>query len=122
MRITVPFEYPPPVCLSIGPSQGLAYTLDKDIVLKLPFQYEVSKDTGLSHCWDLSMGSFVDMEKEVAVYEALPVKPHPNFARMLATNKRRRIWLEVESMELGDNFEQRSLDCLSYHQLPIARP
>ncbi|RSL40375.1 hypothetical protein CEP54_016137 [Fusarium duplospermum] len=85
---------PPEECLSIGPSQGLAYALDKDIVLKLPFQYEVTQDTELSHCWDLSMGSFVAMEKEVAVYEALQAEPHPNFARMLATNKTDYLFLE----------------------------
>ncbi|KAJ4328911.1 hypothetical protein N0V84_000700 [Fusarium piperis] len=94
MRIAVPFSNPPEECLSIGPSQGLAYALDQDIVLKLPFQYEVTMDTELSHCWDLSMGSFVAMEKEVAVYEALQAEPHPNFARMLATNKTDYLFLE----------------------------
>ncbi|EEU37901.1 uncharacterized protein NECHADRAFT_88197 [Fusarium vanettenii 77-13-4] len=90
----LPFKNPPEECLSIGPSQGLAYALNKDIVLKLPFQYEVTQDTEMSHCWDLSIGSFVAMEKEVAVYEALKAEPHPNFAGMLATNKTDYLFLE----------------------------
>ncbi|KAM0427915.1 hypothetical protein ACHAPT_007375 [Fusarium lateritium] len=94
MRITVPFKYPPETCLSIGPSQGLAYAVDDDIIVKLPFQYEVTQNTELAHCWDLSMGSFVAMEKEVAVYEALQAEPHPNITRMLATNKTDYLFLE----------------------------
>lgn len=94
MRIILPFQTPPKECLSIGPSQGLAYALDKDIVLKLPFQYEVTRDIELAHRWDLSIGSFVAMEKELAVYEVLQARPHPNITRRLVTNRSDYLFLE----------------------------
>ncbi|PHH92907.1 hypothetical protein CDD83_3738 [Cordyceps sp. RAO-2017] len=94
MRIILPLQQPPKECLSIGPSQGLVYGLDRDIVLKLPFQYEVTSDLDMAHCWDLSLGCFVAMEKELAVYDALRGQPHANFARRLAPDQSEYLFLE----------------------------
>ncbi|KJZ71568.1 hypothetical protein HIM_09037 [Hirsutella minnesotensis 3608] len=94
MRIILPFQEPPKECLSLGPSQGLVYGLDQDIILKLPFQYEVTRDVDMAHCWDLSLGSFVATEKELAVYEALRDHPHANFARRLAPDQSDCLFLE----------------------------
>ncbi|EQL01885.1 kinase domain containing protein [Ophiocordyceps sinensis CO18] len=85
MKLILPFRELPEECLSIGPSQGLAYGLDRDIILKVPFQYEVTAEVDMAHCWDLSLGSLVAMEKELAVYEALRDRPHDNFTRRLAS-------------------------------------
>lgn len=83
MSIILPFQKSPGKALSAGPSQGMAYAIDKDIVIKLPFQYEVSPDSHLSHCWDLSIKSFIAMENEMAIYDALQVHPHRNFVQRL---------------------------------------
>lgn len=95
MKITLPFRGPLEECLRIGPSQGLVYALDQDIVLKLLFQYEVSQDMEMAHCWDLSLRGFViATEKELDVYRALHGRPHPNFARRLVIDKSDCLFLE----------------------------
>ncbi|RBA09641.1 hypothetical protein FPRO05_14346 [Fusarium proliferatum] len=83
MSLILPFRNTPEERLSTGPSQGMTYGIDEDIVVKFPFQYEVSQDIDLSHCWDLSIKSFIAMEKEMAVYNALQAQPHRNFARRI---------------------------------------
>ncbi|KAF5017200.1 hypothetical protein F66182_10898 [Fusarium sp. NRRL 66182] len=94
MSIILPFQDTPGQCLSIGPSQGIAYAIDKDIVLKVPFQFKVSPDTDLSHCWDLSIRSFIAMDREMAVYDALQVQPHRNFAQRLGPSSTDFLFLE----------------------------
>ncbi|KAG5771366.1 hypothetical protein H9Q72_002055 [Fusarium xylarioides] len=94
MSIILPFQNVPEEVLSTGPSQGLTYGIDKDIVVKVPFQYEVSPDIDLSHCWDLSIKSFIAMEKEMAVYDALQVQPHRNFAKRLEPSSINYLFLE----------------------------
>lgn len=93
MRIVSPFQTLPEECLATA-SQGVVYALDRDIVLKVSFQYEVTLDLEQAHCWDLSLRSFVAMENESAVYEALEESPHPNFARRLATTRPDHLFLE----------------------------
>lgn len=94
MTIILPFHHVFGECLSIGPSQGIVYAIDEEIVLKLPFQYQVSKDTAMSHCWDLSVRSFVAMEREMAIYNALQARSHPNFAQMLGPHSPDYLFLE----------------------------
>ncbi|KAK7398189.1 hypothetical protein QQX98_012437 [Neonectria punicea] len=109
MKIILPFENTPEERLGIGPSQGVVYALDEDIVLKLPFQYEVTRDIKQAYCWDHSIRSLVAMEQEAAVYEALHNRPHPNFTRKLATNQSDYLFLErLEPLqEAWPNAKQR---------------
>ncbi|EMT73450.1 hypothetical protein FOC4_g10000186 [Fusarium odoratissimum] len=72
----------------------MTYGIDKDIVVKVPFQYEVSPGIPLSHCWDLSIKSFIAMEKEMAVYDALQVQPHRNFVKRLEPSSVNCLFLE----------------------------
>ncbi|KAH7215372.1 hypothetical protein DER44DRAFT_764192 [Fusarium oxysporum] len=94
MTIILPFQNVPEELLSTGPSQGMTYGIDKDIVVKVPFQYEVSPGIALSHCWDLSIKSFIAMEKEMAVYDALQVQPHRNFVKRLEPSSINYLFLE----------------------------
>ncbi|CAH0019279.1 unnamed protein product [Clonostachys rhizophaga] len=57
MQTILPFTGRPGDCLSVGPSQGLVYTIDDDIVIKVPFQYPISQNLD-SHLLDLSLKSF----------------------------------------------------------------
>jgi hypothetical protein len=93
MQTIIPFSERPGDCLSIGPSQGLVYTIDSDIVVKVPFQYPVTKNLD-SHLLDLSLKSFVCLEKELAVYAALNTHPHTNIARRLETGHLDCLFLE----------------------------
>jgi serine/threonine protein kinase len=86
MDIIVPFKDLPRECLSIGPSQGLVYALDEDLVLKVPFQYRVTEKLELHHCLDLSLASFVALERERVVYNMLDTHPHVNFPRRFAAD------------------------------------
>ncbi|KAI7766381.1 hypothetical protein LZL87_013155 [Fusarium oxysporum] len=94
MSIILPFQNVPEELLSTGSSQGMTYGIDKDIVVKVPFQYEVFPGMALSHCWDLSIKSFIAMEKEMAVYDALQVQPHRNFVKRLEPSSINYLFLE----------------------------
>ncbi|KND90049.1 Activated CDC42 kinase 1 [Tolypocladium ophioglossoides CBS 100239] len=85
---------PPQECLTIRPSQGLVYALDEDVVLKVPFQYGVTEKAEVQHYLDLSLASFVAMEKELAVYNTLQSRPHINFLRRFATGMSDGLFLE----------------------------
>ncbi|RSL89479.1 hypothetical protein CEP52_014886 [Fusarium oligoseptatum] len=94
MKINSPFQTLPKECLAAA-SQGMVYALDNDIILKVPFQYEVTEeDLEQAHCWDLSLRSLVAMENESAVYQALQESPHPNFVRRLIATRVDCLFLE----------------------------
>lgn len=94
MQTILPFSDRPGDCLSVGPSQGLVYSIDRDIVIKVPFQYPVFEDPDTHHLLDLSLKSLVCLEKESAVYATLQEHPHPNFARQLETEQADSLFLE----------------------------
>ncbi|KAH8600149.1 hypothetical protein B0O99DRAFT_503580 [Bisporella sp. PMI_857] len=85
-------------CLSIAhaPSQGLVYALDTDIVIKLPFQYTIPDDLDDEAIFYLNHGlrSFVAMERELAVYDAVASRQHTNIARRLEVNSSSCLFLE----------------------------
>lgn len=97
LKSVIPFRDRPGECLSVGPSQGLVFAIDSDIVPKLPFQYPIPDeihDDGVKLYLNRALGSFVAMEKELAVYEALRDQPHANISRRLETNQPDRLFLE----------------------------
>ncbi|KAF4436592.1 kinase domain containing protein [Fusarium austroafricanum] len=95
MQTILPFSDRPGDCLSVGPSQGLVYTIDSDIVIKVPFQYPVTvTQKPDSHLLDLSLKSFISLEKELAVYAMLKSHPHTNIARRLETDQLDCLFLE----------------------------
>jgi hypothetical protein len=85
-------------CLSIGqaPSQGLVYALDSDIVIKLPFQYIIPDDLDDDAIFYLNhaVRSFVALERELAVYDAVANRFHPNIARRLEVDSSICLFLE----------------------------
>jgi hypothetical protein len=85
-------------CLSIGhaPSQGLIYALDTDIVVKLPFQYIIPDkiDDDAKFYLTHALRGFVAMERELAVYDAVAKRPHPNIARRLEVDSSSCLFLE----------------------------
>ena len=98
LNIVIPFLDRLDNCLSIGnaPSQGLVYSLDNDIVIKLPFQYSIPDDLDknavpyLNH----TFRSFIAMEREIAVYDVLAKKPNANVARRLKADSSTCLFLE----------------------------
>ncbi|KAH8907733.1 hypothetical protein BR93DRAFT_562069 [Coniochaeta sp. PMI_546] len=61
------------------------------------FQYPIPDDVhddDVKHYLDRALGSFVAMEKELAVYEALRDQPHPNIVRRLETDQPDCLFLE----------------------------
>jgi hypothetical protein len=98
LNLIVPFVDKFDICLSIAhaPSQGLVYALDADIVVKLPFQYAIPDDLDDEAIFYLNHGlqSFVAMERELAVYNAIANRQHPNFARRLESNSSLCLFLE----------------------------
>ncbi|AEO54506.1 hypothetical protein MYCTH_2089137 [Thermothelomyces thermophilus ATCC 42464] len=94
MRPILPFSDRPGECLSIGPSQGLVYAIDQEIVLKVPFQYPVLQDDSTHYLLDLALKSFVSLERELAVYDTLRNNPHLNIARRLETDRSDCLFLE----------------------------
>ncbi len=90
MKIILPFKNLLQACLSIGPSQGLIYTLTKEFIPKMPFQYDITHKVvaQLPHYLTLSLWSFVAMEKETAEHDALQSRPHinPPSGRLAAHN------------------------------------
>lgn len=85
-------------CLSIGqaPSQGLVYAIDTDIVIKLPFQYIIPDDLDDDAMFYLNhaLRSFVAMERERGVYDAVAKRPHANVARRLKADSSTCLFLE----------------------------
>jgi hypothetical protein len=85
-------------CLSIGraPSQGLVYALDSDIVIKLPFQYIIPDNLDDDAIFYINHGlrSFVAIERELAVYDAVANRRHPNIARRLKADSSNCLLLE----------------------------
>lgn len=97
LKSVIPFREYPGEHLSVGPSQGLVFAIDSDIVLKLPFQYPIpdqSRDDDERLYMDRALASFVAMEKELAVYEVLRSQPHPNIVRRLETDQPQCLFLE----------------------------
>ncbi|KAK1657038.1 hypothetical protein BDP55DRAFT_568141 [Colletotrichum godetiae] len=88
------YKYFPGECLSVGPSQGLVYAINQEIVIKVPFQYPVLEDTSTHHLLDLSLRSFVSLEKELAVYQTIKAHPHLNITRRLETDEANCLFLE----------------------------
>ncbi|OBR16394.1 Protein kinase domain-containing protein [Colletotrichum higginsianum IMI 349063] len=100
MQIHLPFNDQSGECLGIGPSQGLVYAIDSEIVIKMPFQYAVVEDPDEHHLLELSLRSFISLEKELAVYATLKAHPHPNFVRRLETGQSDCLFLErLEPLE-----------------------
>ncbi|POR36085.1 Uncharacterized protein TPAR_03704 [Tolypocladium paradoxum] len=93
MKIITPFV-DPGESLCTGPSQGLVYAVDQGVVLKVPFEYPALADARLHYLLDQSLKSFVSLEKELSVYDALKVNPHRNIARRLETGQTDCIFLE----------------------------
>jgi hypothetical protein len=85
-------------CLSIGQasSQSLVYALDADIVIKMPFQYSIPDDLDDNAIFYLNyaLQSFVAMERKLAVYDAIAIRPHTNIVRKLEVNSLVCLFLE----------------------------
>lgn len=62
-------------------------------MIKVPFQYPVTQNPD-SHLLDLSLKSFVCLEREQAVYAVLKTHPHPNIVRRLETDQLDCLFLE----------------------------
>lgn len=79
-----PYKLPSSKCLSLGPSQGIVYELNKRAVVKLPFQYPVGNgstiDAKKDHLY-LSLRSFALLKRERQFYDLLAGNPHPNIAQ-----------------------------------------
>ncbi|GJC91364.1 protein kinase domain-containing protein [Colletotrichum higginsianum] len=100
MQIYLPFNDHSGECLGIGPSQGLVYAIDSEIVIKMPFQYAVVEDPDEHHLLELSLRSFISLEKELAVYATLKMHPHPNSVLRLETGQSDCLFLErLEPLE-----------------------
>lgn len=94
MRTILPFAKRPGECLSLGPSQGIVFAIDPDIVIKMPFQYPIVSDIDVHHMLDLSVRSFVCLERELAVYDTLKARPHHNIAQRFETDNIDCLFLE----------------------------
>ncbi|KAI9843692.1 MAG: hypothetical protein M1837_006160 [Sclerophora amabilis] len=90
-----PYRLPSSRCLSLGPSQGMVYKLDENVVVKLPFQYPVddtSPETD-DHLF-LSLQSFALFKKESHFYSLLAEAPHPHIARSFRNGQAHALFME----------------------------
>lgn len=98
LNLITPFRGDLGNCLSIGqaPSQGLVYAIDNDVVVKVPFQYllpdEFIEDD--TFYLEYAVRSFVAMERELAVYNAVDQRSYSNIARRLTTSSSACLFLE----------------------------
>ncbi|KAF2276153.1 uncharacterized protein EI97DRAFT_433567 [Westerdykella ornata] len=91
------YKFPASACLSFGPSQGIVYQLSDKTVVKVPFQYPISRGVPLDEANEqiyMSLRSFAIFKKESAFYDVLAKNPHPNLAQRLPCNRRSVIVLE----------------------------
>jgi serine/threonine protein kinase len=92
-----PYKLPLSKCLSLSPSQGIVYELNKRVVVKLPFQYPVGNgstiDAKKDHLY-LSLRSFALLKRERQFYDLLTRKPHPNIAQKFPSDYVYGIFLE----------------------------
>ncbi len=84
--------------MSIGqaPSQGLVYAIDKDIVVKVPFQYPITKgpEYETEMLREDSLRSFELLQREARVYRLLACHPHPNIVRCIYARPTSCLFLE----------------------------
>ncbi|KAH6711560.1 hypothetical protein BKA61DRAFT_611192 [Leptodontidium sp. MPI-SDFR-AT-0119] len=92
-----PYKFPLSKCLSLGPSQGIDYELNKRAVVKLPFQYPAGNgstiDAKKDHLY-LSLRSFALLQRERQFYDLLADNPHPNIAQRFPSECVDGIFLE----------------------------
>jgi serine/threonine protein kinase len=72
--------------LSLGPSQGLVFELSNEAVIKVPFQYPVTRSQPTDEINDqiyISLRSLALFKKESAFYALLAKHPHANLAQRL---------------------------------------
>lgn len=91
-------------CLSIGgaPSQGLVFGVDRDFVIKVPFQYPLPDNLDDNAKFYIGTGfqSFIAMEFEHMVYDAVTARQHPSFLRRLNVDSSDVLFLErVQPLE-----------------------
>jgi serine/threonine protein kinase len=83
-----PYKFSSSTCLSIGPSQGIVYAIPNGAVVKLPFQYPVSRlpptDDTIEQM-EMSLRSLALFKKESTFYDVLAKNQHPNLAQRLQT-------------------------------------
>lgn len=93
-----PYKFPQSKCLSLGPSQGIVYELNKWVVIKLPFQYPAGDGSTVDEAEDhlyLSLRSFALFKKELQFYDLLATEtPHPNIVRRFPNTREDSILLE----------------------------
>ena len=93
-----PFSMPHDHCLSIGraPSQGLVYTNDEGIVIKVPFQYPIMTrpDSEAGFRRDDSLCNCEVLRKEAEIFQILALRPHRNIVRCLRTRPTMCVFLE----------------------------
>ncbi|OAL44956.1 hypothetical protein IQ07DRAFT_549342 [Pyrenochaeta sp. DS3sAY3a] len=81
-----PYKLPQSTCLSLGPSQGIVFELSDEAVIKVPFQYPVTRSPSTDEIHDqiyISLRSLALFKKESAFYALLAKQPHTNLAQRL---------------------------------------
>jgi serine/threonine protein kinase len=81
-----PYRLPPSTCLSLGPSQGIVFELSDEAVIKVPFQYPVTRSPPTDETNDqiyISLRSLALFKRESAFYTVLAKYPHANLAQRL---------------------------------------
>ncbi|KAK3207299.1 hypothetical protein GRF29_103g497258 [Pseudopithomyces chartarum] len=81
-----PYKFPPSTCLSLGPSQGIVFELSDEAVIKVPFQYPVTRSPPTDEIHDqiyISLRSLALFKRESAFYTVLAKHPHTNLAQRL---------------------------------------
>ncbi|KAF1945350.1 hypothetical protein EJ02DRAFT_339046, partial [Clathrospora elynae] len=79
-------KFPPLKCLSFGLSQGIVYQLCYEAIVKVPFQYPVSRTPPADETneqIDMSFQSFALFKRESAFYTMLAKVPHANLPQRL---------------------------------------
>jgi serine/threonine protein kinase len=81
-----PYKLLPLTCLSLGPSQGIVFELSDKAVIKVPFQYPVTRSPATDETNDqiyISLRSLALFRRESAFYAVLAKYPHANLAQRL---------------------------------------
>jgi hypothetical protein len=98
LEFITPFLDKPDDCFSIGqaPSQFLVYSLGSDITIKLPFQYVIPDDLDDDAIFYINHGirSFIAIERELAVYDAVADRRYSGIARRLKVDSSACLFLE----------------------------
>ncbi|KAF2245093.1 hypothetical protein BU26DRAFT_522218 [Trematosphaeria pertusa] len=116
-----PYRFPAWKCLSHGPSQGIVYELSETTVVKVPFQYPVSRAVPLDEANEqiyMSLQSFALFNKERAFYDVLAKNPHPNLAQRLQCKQLSGIVLQrFQSLDQAWSLNTKEIHVIWIQQL-----